>query len=80
MLLKHLMGSIPMHLLRVLKKPRSVLHKLNQISTDFLWDSKDSKRKNKWVAWDKVYRPTEEDGLGIRKIEDMEKTLHMKFV
>lgn len=67
-------------MLIVLNTHRSVIHKLNYIFLAFLWGNKEGKKKKKWMAKDIVYRPTDEGGLGIRKLEDIEKALSVKFV
>lgn len=37
------------------------------------------KAKKKWVAWEKVCKPIEEGGLGIRDLGEVKKALNVKL-
>ncbi|CAH9113191.1 unnamed protein product [Cuscuta epithymum] len=45
----------------------------------FLWGSSHSKRKYHWVKWSHLCYPTEEGGLGIRSLSDIEKAFSIKL-
>jgi hypothetical protein len=47
--------------------PKKVIRLIEQKMNRFLWSGKDTNAKAK-VAWDKVYFPKSEGGLGLRKL------------
>lgn len=46
---------------------------------NFLWSGKPDSRKFITVAWDKVCKPREEGGLGIRRFRDVNFAMLMKL-
>lgn len=76
LLLRHIVSSIPVHLLLVLHAPKIVVSSLNRIMSNFLWGASNGKQKRKWVAWQKVCSPTQEWG---RKFEEVQSSLFMKL-
>ncbi|XP_042965908.1 uncharacterized protein LOC122299590 [Carya illinoinensis] len=79
LLLRHVVSSIPVHLLSVLHTPKKVVSSLNRIMSNFFWGISNGKQKRKWVAWKKVCMPTKEGGLGLRKFEEVQSSLFMKL-
>ncbi|XP_027122245.1 uncharacterized protein [Coffea arabica] len=78
-LIKHVLNSMPLYLLQVLKPPKAVFVALGRLFNSFLWDkSKDDKRTH-WASWEKLCFPTEEGGLGVRLLEDMVKAFSYKL-
>lgn len=45
----------------------------------FFWGIKDGKPKKKWSAWGNICRLIKEMGLGLRNLEDMQVSLHLKL-
>lgn len=78
-LLKHVLSSLPIYLLSVLQVPKSVLGAINIILSTFFWGESDGIPKKKWCAWNKICKPTNEGGVGLRDLEEVQKSLHMKF-
>ncbi|CAA7042519.1 unnamed protein product [Microthlaspi erraticum] len=66
-LTKSVLCSIPVHSMSSVKLPESTLNRLDRVARDFVWGSTAEKRKQHLLCWDKVCKPKEEGGLGIRK-------------
>ncbi|KAF5444244.1 hypothetical protein F2P56_036732 [Juglans regia] len=79
LLIKHVLGSIPIHLLSILQVPKSVIVSLNRCFGNFFWGMKEGKPKKHWRAWDGRCKPVQEGEAGIRNIAETQKELHMKF-
>ncbi|XP_042944790.1 uncharacterized protein LOC122278671 [Carya illinoinensis] len=79
LLLRHVVSSIPVHLLSVLHAPKKVVFSLNRIMSNFFWGTSNGKQKRKWVAWQKVCMSTKEGELGLRKFEEVQSSLFMKL-
>ena len=78
-LIKHVLTSIPIHVLSVFDVPKVVLHRLDRIMSNFLWGGAELIKKRHWLSWDIVTSPFEEGGLGVRKLEDVMRALRMKM-
>ncbi|XP_043724786.1 uncharacterized protein LOC122671558 [Telopea speciosissima] len=70
-LLKHVLSSIPIHVLEMLDPPKAVTRRLYGIFADFLWGNSEWGKRKYWVCWRKICRPLDEGGLGIRLLEDV---------
>ncbi|XP_035547430.1 uncharacterized protein LOC118348944 [Juglans regia] len=77
--LKHVVSSIPVHLFSVVLAPKALLGALNRLLSNFFWSFSDGKPKRKWVGWHKICTPVQEGGLGLRKLEEVQNALFMKF-
>ena len=49
--------------------PSRILDNLDKTSRNFLWGSSESKRKMRWVGWEKVTKSKAEGGLGIQTVK-----------
>ncbi|KAG7979916.1 hypothetical protein I3843_05G155000 [Carya illinoinensis] len=78
-LLKHVLNSIPIHMLSVLKIPKGVYDRIRNIFSDFLWGSSSEIRKRKWVSWNVICKPVEEGRLRVRDLMEVQESLFMKF-
>lgn len=72
-LTKAVLSSIPVHSMSTICLPISTFEKLDSLSRSFVWGS-----GQHLVAWDKIYRPKTEGGLGIRVSRHMNKALIAK--
>jgi hypothetical protein len=79
LLIKHVLSSLPMHLLSVLPVPKQIFGKINRLFSTFFWGASEGRPKRKWVCWDSVCRPVDEGGVGIRNIMDVYSSLQSKF-
>lgn len=55
------------------------LRKIESIFADFFWGSSEHGRNKHWVAWKKWCFPTEENGIGIRRLVDVVKAIDIKL-
>lgn len=65
-LIKSALSSLPLYYMSFFKMPSGIVTKCNYILRRFLWGGTDGDSKIAWVHWEKVCRPVEEGGLGIR--------------
>ncbi|XP_058099745.1 uncharacterized protein LOC131244104 [Magnolia sinica] len=78
-LMRHILGSIPVHSLAATLIPKRVLSALERRFADFLWDWSEGKKKLHWVRWQSVSLPKSEGGLGIRLLSDFMQALRLKL-
>lgn len=78
-LIKHVLNSMPVHLLSVLNIPKGVISRLQKIFSNFLWGSSVENKKRKWISWKQICLLVEEGGLGIRAFHEVQESLLMKF-
>ncbi|VFQ82120.1 unnamed protein product [Cuscuta campestris] len=67
-LIKHVLSSIPLHILAVQELPKSVIKCLHRMMTNFFWGAKDEGQKYHWRKWEKLCFPLHEGGLGVRDL------------
>ncbi|CAA6655168.1 unnamed protein product [Spirodela intermedia] len=80
-LIRHVLMSMPLHLLAVHEVPDTVLQTIRRICTSFLWDGQlEGPRRQRRVSWEKACRPMDEGGLGIRRPQDVLNMLQKKLV
>ena len=79
-LIQSVLTSIPVHLLSSLNLPKGILARLKSIMASFLWSAKSGVKKRHWCSWNEISKPKEEGGLGIRKLEDVQKAFRIKQV
>ncbi|XP_043710187.1 uncharacterized protein LOC122659103 [Telopea speciosissima] len=77
-LLKHVLASMPIHVLTTLDQPQDVIRRVYGIFADFLWGNSEWGKRRHWVCWNKICRPVEEGGLGVRRLEDVGLSLRLK--
>lgn len=79
-LIKSVLAALPLYNLSFLKLPRTIEKHLISLFSQFLWGGKEGERKVAWVGWDKICKPVEEGGLGIRDLGLFNKALRAKWV
>jgi hypothetical protein len=79
LLIKHVLSSLPVHLLSVLPVPKQIFGKINRLFSTFFWGASEGRPKRKWVSWDSVCRPVDEGSVRIRNIMDVYSSLQSKF-
>ncbi|RVW34362.1 Transposon TX1 uncharacterized 149 kDa protein [Vitis vinifera] len=79
-LIKSTLASIPIYLLSLIRIPKVVAKRIEKIQRDFLWGGGSLEGKGHLINWQVVCSPKEEGGLGIRKIDLLNKTLLGKWV
>ncbi|KAJ9564749.1 hypothetical protein OSB04_000715 [Centaurea solstitialis] len=78
-LCKSVLGSLGVFLFSLYKAPTGVLRKLESLRMNFFWGSDETKKKIKWVAWDKVINGREKGGLGIGSLKALNVALLSKW-
>ena len=53
-LIRHVLGSIPLYLLQAIYPPKTVVATLGRICNSFLWDSSVDSKRLHWAAWEKL--------------------------
>ncbi|OVA16906.1 Reverse transcriptase zinc-binding domain [Macleaya cordata] len=78
-LIKSVLLSFQVYNMAIYKWPKSIIKEVEKMIHNFLWTSDCSKSKMITSAWHKVCRPMNEGGLGIRRLEWINKSLLMKM-
>lgn len=74
-----MLSGLPLHILAVINVPKETLDWINSILANFLWGEVEGRRKLHWRSWSKICKLTNEGGLGLRDLHEVQKSLHMKF-
>ena len=51
---------------------------IDKIQRNFLWTCTEEKKRMALIAWDQIYKPIRDGGLGIRSIRSMNRALLAK--
>ncbi|XP_026459379.1 uncharacterized protein LOC113360042 [Papaver somniferum] len=78
-LVKFVLSSLPIYNMSVYRWPKRVIKECERIIRNFLWTGDLSHRKQVTLKWDKVCSPLSEGGLGIRRLEVVNKALLMNL-
>ncbi|KAK6803132.1 hypothetical protein RDI58_000916 [Solanum bulbocastanum] len=70
-LIKHVLQSIPIHLLSSISPPSTVLTQIQHIMADFFWGWRKDKKKYHWSSWRNLSFPYEEGGIGFKVLKDV---------
>lgn len=68
-LLKSVLTAIPTYTISCFELPVSLCKRIQSILTRFWWDASDGTRKMCWVSWDRLTKPKNKGGLGLRDIQ-----------
>lgn len=68
-MLKAVLSEIPTYAMTCFQLPVSLCNRIQSALTRFWWDSLEGKKKMCWVSWDRITRPKDMGGLGIRDIQ-----------
>jgi hypothetical protein len=80
-LIKAVLQAIPLHQLLVLDPPKKVLRLLEKIERGFFWAGRaDANGGNCHVNWQRVARPIELGGLGVRDLERSSLALRLRWM
>ncbi|KAF9624334.1 hypothetical protein IFM89_009617 [Coptis chinensis] len=77
-LARHVLNSIHVHNMAIYKWPKAVVKECETIIRNFIWSGNPAERKAITVSWEKSCKPTEEGGLGIRRLKDINLSMLMK--
>ncbi|XP_026417309.1 uncharacterized protein LOC113312788 [Papaver somniferum] len=79
-LIKSVLNSMPIYNMVVYKWPASIIKICEKIIRNFLWSGEGDTRKYNILAWKRVCTPYSEGGLGIHRLEVINKSLLMKMM
>ncbi|XP_026383729.1 uncharacterized protein LOC113279242 [Papaver somniferum] len=79
-LIKAVLCSIQVYNMAIYKWPSSVIKACEKIIRNFLWSGDSEIRKYKVMSWRKVCTPYSEGGLGIQRLEVINKAFLMKMM
>ena len=79
-LIKSTLASIPVYQLSLFQMPKLVAKRLEKLQMDFLWGGGSLERKIHLINWEVVCTQKEKGGLGIRKIDLLNKALLGKWI
>ncbi|XP_027082422.1 uncharacterized protein [Coffea arabica] len=78
-LIKHVLSSIPIHILAVLVPPKGVIAELEWVLAQFFWGESEFGFKWHWSAWKILCHPVEEGGVGFRSLQAIIEVFSCKF-
>ncbi|GAV70533.1 hypothetical protein CFOL_v3_14031, partial [Cephalotus follicularis] len=70
--------SMPIHILSLLKVPKMVSNRIQNLFANFLWNSQGNNRLH-WFGWHQICHTYAEGGLGIRNMNTVMQSLQSKF-
>ncbi|RAL43251.1 hypothetical protein DM860_015141 [Cuscuta australis] len=73
-LIKHVLSSIPLHILAVHSLPISVTHLLHSRMANFFWGSRHGNQLHHWKSWKRLCQPSSAGGLGIKDLQTLQHT------
>ncbi|VFQ73702.1 unnamed protein product [Cuscuta campestris] len=76
-LIKHVLSSIPLHILAVQEIPRSIVKCLHMFMANFFWGARDMGHKYHWRKWEKLCFPLLEGGIGVRDLGNCQRATAM---
>jgi len=70
-LIKHVLQSMPIHILSAISPPSTTLKQIQSILADFFWGWREDKKKYHWSSWKNLSLPYDEGGIGVRQMSDI---------
>ncbi|VFQ87364.1 unnamed protein product [Cuscuta campestris] len=71
-LIKHVLNTMPLHMLGCSKLPKSIIKCLHSKMNNFLWGHDKDNKKYHWSSWEKLCLPKDEGGLGITDLNTLQ--------
>ena len=78
-LIKSTLSNLPIYIMSLYRLPTGVKLRLEKIQRDFLWGGGNLDKKIHLVNWGTVGKSKESGGLGIRRLEILNKSLLVKW-
>ncbi|XP_071923161.1 uncharacterized protein [Coffea arabica] len=78
-LIKHVLSSIPIHLLATGVMPKSIFQMIERVCANFLSGTTEESRRFHWVRWRDLCFPPKEGGVGFRSIDDTYRAFSCKL-
>nr|CCA66036.1 hypothetical protein [Beta vulgaris subsp. vulgaris] len=77
-LIKAVAQAIPTYAMQCFVIPKSIIDGIEKMCRNFFWGQKEEERRVAWVAWEKLFLPKKEGGLGIRNFDVFNRALLAK--
>eukprot|EP00253_Pinus_taeda_P016622 PITA_16622 len=77
-LLKSVLLAIPVYWAALTWIPKGIMEKIRRLCCRFLWAGSNDKSVLPWVAWDKIARPKDWGGWGIKRLPEFSLSLAAK--
>ncbi|KAK2661256.1 hypothetical protein Ddye_007789 [Dipteronia dyeriana] len=68
-LIKAVVQDIPMYSMSLFRLPKGLIQEIQRLTNRFWWGSNAKNRRIHWCAWDHLFKPKHEGGLGFRNLE-----------
>lgn len=78
-LIKSVLFSLPMYYLSLYKMPQGVARELDKLQALFLWGGFELRKKVHLVKWKEVSKPVDQRGLGVRRVNEVNACLLLKW-
>lgn len=78
-LIRHVLQALPIHTFAALNPPLGVLRELEGFFSKFFWASSPDQPRRIWRSWDWLTYSIQENGVGVRKLEDILKAFSCKL-
>ncbi|KAK6803130.1 hypothetical protein RDI58_000914 [Solanum bulbocastanum] len=70
-LIKHVLQSLPIHILSAISPPSSTIKQIQDIMADFFWGWRNDRKKYHWSSWRNLSFPYDEGGIEVRLMKDV---------
>lgn len=70
-LLKHVLQVLPVHIFASMDPLTSIIRQLEGCFTKKFWGSSEGSTRQVWRSWEQMLHPTMENGIGVRRLEDV---------
>nr|XP_027082456.1 uncharacterized protein LOC113704781 [Coffea arabica] len=70
-LIKHVLSSLPTHLLSAAVIPVATFKSIERLCANFLWGSSTEQTRHHWIRWSHLCYPVMEGGAGFRRVSDV---------
>ena len=71
--------AIPVYWANLSWVPKGILSSIDKLCRNFLWTGSKQDNVSPWVAWDKITKPKEWGGWGIKNLPSFSKSLAAKL-
>ena len=78
--IKVVLAALPIYPLSCLPLPKSINHKLETKLRNFLWKDREEDKKMALIKWEKISKPKELGGLGIKRLNRKNEAFGAKLV
>ncbi|XP_071727252.1 uncharacterized protein [Rutidosis leptorrhynchoides] len=78
-LIKSVLGYLGTYFFSFFRVPRGIIHHLESLRARFIWGGSKEERKIHWVKWDVINKSKEKGGLGVVRLDSLNKALLFKW-